>query len=358
MYTDKKFKLALALSACILFTLPACSSNGSHRVASVGPQGPKGTDGKNGDQGPQGQPGPQGDQGPAGPQGAQGPQGPQGETGPQGARGANGNFNLGGAGAISTGGLIGPNGLGGTGLLANTGDPDNTLPIIAGVETKTGKLVNVIAHKNFKVARQIDDKLPGDIELAGTVLGVVDTTGHALVDAGNGNIYLIDGLTAAPGELITANIGEAFLLGTPEGETLIGASILSAAGQPGELLTVGVGSDGALVNLELDGVTGATGGLLDPALGALSPVTNGLGATGVVTVGAGAGADSGAGGVLAGGDLAAGLNGALGQSDDGLLAGGLLDDGISGVVDDTVGDVLGGGEDGCNLVGGLLGGGC
>lgn len=340
MYTDKRLKTALALAACFAFALPACSSNGSHRVAAVGPQGPQGP---KGDAGNDGAPGPQGEQGPAGPQG---PQGPQGEPGPQGPKGDDGNFNLGGAGMITTGGLVGPNGLGGTGLLANTGDPDNTLPIIAGVETKTGKLVHVVAHKGYKVARKLDRKLPGSTQIAGRVIGVVHDTGIALIQTGNGEAYLLDGLAAAPGELVTATIGEAFLLGSPEADPLIGASLLSANGQTGDLLTVGVASDGTLINLDAEGLTGAAGGLLNPAVNALNPATDGLGATGVISVSGGADAESGVD--LLGGDL---LDGALNGET-------LLDGEVSGTLDETVGDLLGGGEDDCSLVGGLLDGGC
>ncbi|WDI32512.1 hypothetical protein PUV54_04800 [Hyphococcus flavus] len=331
MHTNRRLKIALAMSACLALTIPACSSDGVQRVASVGPKGDKG------DKGETGKTGPQGEQGPSGPQGAQGP------AGPQGPKGDDGNVNLGGAGMLTTGGLIGPNGLGGTGLLANTGDPNNTLPVIAAVETKGGKVVNVVAHKGYKVAAKVDKALPGSMPLAGKVVGVVDATGHALVQTGAGDMYLVDGLTAAPGQLITASIGEAFPLGSPEANPLIGASVLSASGVEGDLLTVGVASDGSLVNLDVAGLANETGGLLDPALDAASPLTDSLGATGVITVSGGADAD---------GDVDV-LNGGL---LDGALSGDVLLDGeATGGVTDTLGDVLDGQGEDCALVGGIFG---
>src|SRR3546814_15251211 len=72
------------------------------------------------------------------------------------------------------------------------------------------------------LANAVDSKLPGDTNLVGTVVGVVKNTGVALVQTGNGQQYLVDGLTAAPGQLVTATIGKATALGTPGASPLIG----------------------------------------------------------------------------------------------------------------------------------------
>src|SRR3546814_13370526 len=100
------------------------------------------------------------------------------------------------------------------------------------------------------LASAVDSKLPGDTNLVGTVVGVVKNTGVALVQTGNGQQYLVDGLTAAPGQLVTATIGKATALGPPGASPLIGASILSPGQQNGSLLTVGVGSGGPTVTLQ------------------------------------------------------------------------------------------------------------
>jgi hypothetical protein len=221
---------------------------------------------------------------------------------------------------------VGPGGVAGTGLLANTGDPANVNPVIGGVLVKTGGLVNVIADKGLLLASAVDSKLPGNTNLVGTVVGVVKSTGVALVQTGNGQQYLVDGLTAAPGQLITATIGKATALGSPNASPLIGASILSPGQQNGSLLTVGVGSGGQLVTLQpgtggnlLGGATGGvTGGLaggaagtpaalvgnvVSTATGALAQVTDGL--TGTAT-----GGTPGEGNVVTG--LVTGVTGTVG----------------------------------------------
>lgn len=238
--------LILIPAAC--FALSACESSGSYRVGSVGSGGATGT---------------------AGPTGAAGPAGPTGATGPAGPAGPAGSgLGLGNAGALAVGGLVGPGGVAGTGLLANTGDPASVNPVIGGVLVKTGGLVNVIADRGLLLASAVDGKVPGNANLVGTVVGVVKSTGVALIQTGNGQQYLVDGLTAAPGQLITATIGKATAIGSPGASPLIGASILSPGQQNGSLLTVGVGSSGQLVTLQpgtggnlLGGVTGGlTGG--------------------------------------------------------------------------------------------------
>ena len=356
MFKNHSLKVALALSAFCAFALPACTSHGSQKFSSVGAQGKQGPEGKQGAQGKQGDPGPQGEQGP---------------SGADGADGADGNFNLGGAGMLATGGLIGPNGVSGTGLLANTGALGSAPAVLAGVQVKSGEIVNIAAHKSMKVAKLVNHALPGTTPVTGAVIGVIVATGQTLVQSGNGEIYLIDGLTAAPGTLITATIGDAFAIGSPEAQSLIGGSIFSVNQVQGDFATLGIGSDGQLTTLDLDGVF--DGGLLDGGLlagadgplgGVLSVPESGL--TDIVDGVLGGGSPvagivpvsgSGDGGLLDGGLLDGGLLDG-GILDDGLLDDGLLDDGLGGVVDDTVDGLLGGGDDDCGLVGGLLGGGC
>ena len=234
----------ILIPAC--FALAACESSGSYRVGSVGSGGATGA---------------------VGPAGAQGPAGPAGATGPAGPAGPAGSgLALGDAGALAVGGLVGPGGIAGTGLLANTGDPASVNPVIGGVLVKTGGLVNVIADKGLLLASAVDGKVPGNTNLVGTVVGVVKSTGVALVQTGSGQQYLVDGLAAAPGQLVTATIGKATALGSPGASPLIGASILSPGQQNGSLLTVGVGSGGQLVTLQ----PGTGGNLLGGATGGLA----------------------------------------------------------------------------------------
>lgn len=236
----------ILIPAC--FALAACESSGSYRVGSVGSGGTSGT---------------------VGPTGAAGPTGATGPAGPAGPAGSG--LGLGDAGALAVGGLVGPSGIAGTGLLANTGDPAATNPVIGNVLVKTGGLVNVIADKGLLLASAVDGKVPGNTNLVGTVVGVVKSTGVALVQTGSGQQYLVDGLAAAPGQLITATIGKATAIGSPNASPLIGASILSPGQQNGSLLTVGVGSAGQLVTLQ----PGAGGNLLGGVTGGLTGGTTG-----------------------------------------------------------------------------------
>lgn len=270
-----KGRTAVLLIVPSFLALTACESSGSYRVGSVGTGGT--SEQAEGGQGSQGS---QGSQGPAGPAGANGANGTNGMDGTSG-------LSLGSAGALAVGGLVGPGGVAGTGLLASTGDIDSTNPVISGVLIKTGDLVNVVADKGLLVADVVDGALPGGTDLVGTVVGVVKSTGIALVQTGNGQQYLVDGLTAAPGELITATIGGATAIGSASASPLIGASILSPGQETGSLLTVGVASNGQLVTLQpgtndlLGGLgTGTgTGGPLSVvtavASGVLAPVTGG-----------------------------------------------------------------------------------
>lgn len=334
----------ILIPACL--ALAACESSGSYRVSSVGTTGTTGATGA------------------AGPQGAAGPAGPAGANGAPGATGAagSGGLALGNAGALAVGGLVGPGGLAGTGLLANTGDRASTNPVIGGVLVKTGGLVNVVADKGLLLANAVDSKLPGGTNLVGTVVGVVKNTGVALVQTGNGQQYLVDGLAAAPGQLITATIGKATALGSPGASPLIGASILSPGQTSGSLLTVGVGSGGQLVTVQpgsggnlLGTLTSPAGGATGGAVGNPVALVNATvtTVTGALSQVGGGATDGGAGGAIGSpvalvGSTVTTVTGALGQLTGG-AAGGATDGGggnaLTGVttgVTGTVGGLLGG----------------
>lgn len=235
--TVKKLVTA-AYSTVFVVGLGGCESSGSTRFSSVGVAGPQGA------------------QGPAGPQGIAGAPGPAGPQGPAGAPG--GTVGLGPAGALAVGGLVGPNGIAGTGLLANTGDPNNRIPAVSGVLVAAGGAITNVAGHGTILADRVDAGLPGSIPIAGRVIEVVHNTGQALVRTGNGQDFLVDGLTAAPGALVNVSVGNARVIGADGQSPLIGASVLSATQTQGQALTVGVGSQGQL--LTIAGPDGGTGG--------------------------------------------------------------------------------------------------
>jgi hypothetical protein len=259
--------LATLLSTSVLLVgLGGCESNGTTRISSVG---------QNGLQGPAG------------------PQGPQGKPGAAGSGGA-----LGAAGALAVGGLVGPSGVAGTGLLANTGDPNSRLPVVSGVLVATGNTLQGVAGHGTILADLVDSGTPGGIPIVGTVMGVVDATGKTLVRTGNGQEYLVDGLTASTGQLVNLTLGNAQVLGSANQTPLIGASVLSPTQSQGSALTVGVGTQGQVLTLNsnntggsqtasnpvqgiIGGVTGAlptgqTGGTTAPATGAVQGIVQGV----------------------------------------------------------------------------------
>ena len=256
-------KLTTLLSSAVLVIgVSACESNGTTRISRVG---------QNGLQGPAG---------PAGPQGSQGPAGPQGPQGPAGQAGAGG-LGLGSAGALAVGGLVGPNGVAGTGLLANTGDPNNRLPVVSGVLVASGNTLVSVAGQGTILANIVDAHAPGAIPLVGTVVGVVQATGQALIRTGNGQEYLVDGVTAATGQLVNLTVGNAHVLGSASQSPLIGVSALSPNQSQGTALTVGVASNGELLTLN----NSATGGGSQPGSNPLQGVVGTV--TGVLSGGTG-----------------------------------------------------------------------
>jgi hypothetical protein len=264
-----KQKAAAALSSAVfLIALSGCESNGSTRFASIGPPGPPGA------------------QGPAGPPGAQGPAGPQGPAGSPGAGGPGGPGGLPGAGplgALAVGGLIGPNGIAGTGLLANTGDPNSSVPVVSGVLVAAGETVRRVSGGPVTIlAERVDAALPGAVPIAGRVVEVLANTGQALVRTGNGEDYLVDGLTAAPGALVNLSIGNARVIGGEGQSPLVGVSVLSGTQNQGQGLTVGLGSEGRALTIAApvaggggEGPAGNVVGTVVQAVTGLVPVAGG-----------------------------------------------------------------------------------
>ncbi|MGB3627505.1 MAG: hypothetical protein WA989_16875 [Henriciella sp.] len=186
--------------------------------------------------------GPVGEQGEPGEQGTRGPQGAQGETGDP--------FGLGSAGVIAAGGLVGSEGIAQTGLLANTGDPDTSLPVVSDLLVTTGEGTMTMSAEGMQVASLVDEALPGSTNVTGTVIGTVEAVGMTLVESGNGEQFLLDGLTAAPGSAVSLGVGEATPVGSAESSAMFGGNLLSANSQADGDFDAGVVSDGELVTFE------------------------------------------------------------------------------------------------------------
>ncbi|MBX3561257.1 MAG: hypothetical protein KF780_05535 [Sphingomonas sp.] len=252
-------------SVVLLMGLTGCESNGSTRFTSVGQAGPPGA------------------QGPVGPPGAQGPAGPGGTAGSGGPGGPGGLPGAGPLGALAVGGLIGPSGIAGTGLLANTGDPGGSVPVASGVLVAAGDTVRRVSGGPVAIlAERVDAALPGAVPIAGRVVEVIANTGQALVRTGNGQDYLVDGLTAAPGALVNLSVGNARVLGAQGQSPLAGVSALSGTQNQGEGLSVGLGSDGRVLALAAPVAGVGADGPVGNAVGAVTDAVAGLvaGATG------------------------------------------------------------------------------
>lgn len=228
-------KIALPLlSTGLLFTLPGCESSGSHRIASVGAQGfetaAASEDGGDGSSGTSGSAGASG-------------------SASAGGSGSSGSGSLNGRSALATGGLVGPGGAAGTGLLANTGDPTNRNRRGSGVIVAAGERSSALAQRGTPLAERIDRRLPGNASITGRVIRTIDATGQTLVRSGNGQEYLVDGLAAAPGQLVTVNARDNQIIGRSGDKPLIAGSLVSPTQQQGELATAGADSGGRTVTV-------------------------------------------------------------------------------------------------------------
>ncbi|MEX6632527.1 hypothetical protein [Hyphococcus lacteus] len=255
MYKNQRSFIGLAITTSIALTLPACmTTTGTARVASIGIDSTptkENPDASDTPKSPEPEKTNRADRNTQSPETSSSNATAQSASTTQSSRSgsSDGGLSLGKAGALATGGLVGENGIAGMGLLRNTGKPGEAPLILANVQTSSGRTVNMVANEGMKVAAIADQITPASLSLSGTVIGVIAETGQTLVQSGKGEVYLIDGLLATPGTLATITIGEAYLIGSPEAQPFIGASILSPKHTTGRGLTVSVLSGGSFVTL-------------------------------------------------------------------------------------------------------------
>jgi hypothetical protein len=179
-------------------------------------------------------------------------------------------------------------------LLANTGNPSNP-GLLGPVLVTAGNAVLDVSGQTPSIAQVVDAAVPGSVPLAGTVVRVLGDTGKALVDTGQGRIYLVDGVTAALGQAVSLNVLDKPLL--PAGSNpLVGASLVSATQNAGSLATVGVDAAGNIVNAVVTPLGAGNG-----TVGAVLPTSSTLitNATGQVVGAVLGSATTGGGAVLA-----------------------------------------------------------
>ena len=182
--------------------------------------------------------------------GLDGRDGVDGTDGMDGQDGRDGNFGLGDAGMIAVGGLVGDNGIGGTGLLANLGDPSTSPPIAGGTTVSLGETLSETGEQIAATAESSEQNVVDDVVVAAA--DTVSATGDSLTRFGTGEQPLVDGVLEAPSPLVTASLGAADAVGGSDNtNSLIGASVLSAEQESGDVGTVGVASDDTLLTVDL-----------------------------------------------------------------------------------------------------------
>lgn len=244
--------------------LSACESSGGYRISSVGLQGPQGIQGETGATGSAGADGTNGSAGAGGSAGADGTAGAGGSSGANGLNGLPA-----GTSAVATGGLVGSGGVAGTGLLANTGDPSNRSPasrvLVAG-----GTRTSALATRGTPLSERLDGTLTGNSSITGRVVQVMNNTGQALVRTGNGQEYLVDGLAAAPGQLVTVNAQDQRIVGNNGGQPLIAASALAPTASRGDAVTLGAGNQDRAVTVGSSATTSVAAPTAQPAANPLA----------------------------------------------------------------------------------------
>jgi hypothetical protein len=234
---------SLVLSAIGTFSLAACESSGSYRVASVGTTVP----------------GDVADNGSGG-----------GDTGTGSGSGMGGGTGAGGGagGSTGAGGATGSGALGGN-LIATSGNA------VLGVANAQAGLTSSLG-------------IPAKGVVTGTVNRLLTATGQTLVRLGNGNTLVLDG-KGKLGELVSIDLGKGRVIGTSNANSpLLGVNVLARNPATGKLATVSAASGGNLVSVtvpngqggQLLGATvpgnpaGGTGGLLGGVTGAANTNAN------------------------------------------------------------------------------------
>lgn len=233
-----------ALIATATFSLVACESSGSYRLASVGtvPDGSSsggtassgGGDGSNSSS--------------------------SGGTASSSSGGSSSSgSSSGGATASSSSGGSSSSSSGGAGPLGG--------PIIV----TAGNAVIGVAGKHNQLATLVNGKVPAATPVTATVTRVLTKTGQTLVNLGNGNSLILNKAGGKIGDVLKIDLGSKTVIGAPSGSPLLGVGVLSPAGS-GNIATVtssALPGTGAVPN-----VTGA----LPNVTGAIAPVTTAIGA--------------------------------------------------------------------------------
>lgn len=207
----------------------------------------------------------------------------------------------GGSGSSSSSGGSGSSSGGSSSSSGGTGSSGGATGLVGNLIVTAGNTVIGVAGKHDQLAQVVNGKLPATGIVTGTVTRVLDATGQTLVNLGEGSGtggLILDGVGGKLGALVAIDLGKGQVIAAPEGSTpLIGLNVLAQSPATGSLATVGAGTDGQLLALD---VNGTTGGLLGGTTNGLVGTTTGVVKTATGTVGNVLGANGQNGGLLGG----------------------------------------------------------
>ncbi len=319
----------LMFASAATLVLAACESSGNYRVGWVGDTPPPGDTGSSGSSSSS----------------SGGSSSSSGGT----ASSSGGSSSSSGGGSSSGGSSSGGTGTRARGLVGN-------------LIVTAGNTVIGVAGQHDRLAQVVNGKLPAAGVVTGTVTQVLSRTGQTLVKlgegtGGSGGGLILDGVGGKVGALVGIDLGKGTVIAAPEGsKSLIGLNVLAANPTTGTLATVGAGSGGKLVTVEVNrpGAGTGNGGVLGTGLLGGSGSGSGNGLTGAVApvvqgvTGAAAPTVQGVTGAVA--PTVQGVTGAVAPAVQGVTgAVAPAGQGVTGAVKTTVGTVTG-------TVGGVLGG--
>jgi len=218
-----------ATGAALMLLLSACESSGTSRLAGIGAPGGDGGSGNGGTGG-------------------------DGSGGTGGTGGTGGDGGTGGTGG--TGGNGGPGGTGGNGANGGLGMvTDQLQPVLA----TAGNAVLGVSDAQSQLTSPIASAIPVAAPLTGTITKVLNDTGTALVDVGDGRVLLVDGVKGVVGDVLTLNLGnQPITTAAGGGQGALGVGLLSSDQPTGTIGTVGVLTAGNAVKAVVNGVANVT----------------------------------------------------------------------------------------------------
>ncbi|MCP3729420.1 hypothetical protein M9978_03170 [Sphingomonas sp. MG17] len=242
---------ALVFASGAALALAACESSGNYRVGWVGDTPPPGGSASSSSTG-----------------------GDDGGSSSGGSGGGTASSSGGGSSSSSSGGTASS---GGSGSSSSSGGTASSGGGSTGAQGLVGNVLVTAGNTVIGAAGKANGLVQGGVlptagVVTGKVTGVLAKTGQTLVrlgEGGTGGGLILDGAGGKVGALVGIDLGKGTVIAAPEGsKSLIGVNVLAQNPTTGTLATVGGGTGGKLLTVDVNGLGGATGG------GLLGGVTN------------------------------------------------------------------------------------